>query len=430
MLLRILSGTFARQKRRKAVAFLAVTLGTAAASALFNMALGVGDQVNRELRSFGANLVVVPAGEAQPVRMAGQDLTGLRPRAYLAERDLPKAKDNFWVHNILALSPLLDGSATLDGRTVPLLGTWFQQPLTLTDGTPVPTGVRDVYPFWSVEGSWPEEDPARQGDTDQALVGRSLARALDVVPGHVLRLTVDGRHASFVVTGILDAGGDEDRAIVTTLDAAQELFALPDRISRILVSALTTPEDRAVARLGMDPADLSPQEFEEWSCTPFVSSIAYELEQSVPGSRANVIRRVAESEGEVLGRIGGLLALIAVMAGLAAALTVTSALTTGVLERRGEIGLLKSLGATNARVVGFFLAEAAVLGLAGGVAGGLAGAWLARDLARLVFGSPLQLSPFALPLAVAAAVGITLAGCALPARRIVSLRPVQVLHGL
>lgn len=428
MLLRILSGTFARQKRRKAVAFLAVALGTAAASALLNMALGVADQVNRELRSFGANLVVGAAADVRPVRMAGQDLTGLRPRAYLMESDLPSAKDNFWIHNILALAPLLESQARVDEQPVTLLGTWFQRPLTLGDGTAFDTGVRHVFPFWSVEGEWPDETHA--GGEPQALLGRSLARALGRGPGDTLRLRVAEQEVLFRISGILDTGGEEDRAVVTSLAQVQELAGLDGRIGRILVSALTTPEDQAIRRLGLDPSKMSPEEFEGWSCTPFVSSIAYELENAIPGSAARAIRRVAETEGRMLGRIGGLLTLIALMAGVASALTVTSALTTGVLERRAEIGLLKSLGATEARVVGLFLAEAAVLGLVGGLVGGTAGAWLARHLATAVFGTQLALSPLALPLAVVAAVTITLAGCALPARRIVALRPFEVLHGL
>jgi len=428
MLLRILRGTFARQKRRKAVAFLAVALGTAAASALLNLAMGVGDQINREMRSFGANLVVGPAGDARRLKMAGQDLTGLRPPAYLKESDLLRAKDNFWIHNILALAPLLEIQAQVDGQAVTLLGTWFRQPLTLEDGTVFDTGVRQVFPFWKVEGEWPND--AGAGAEPQALLGRSLARALGRGVGDVVQVQSAGRTRSFRISGILETGGDEDRALVTSLAPVQQLAGLQGRIGQILVSALTTPEDQAIRRLGLDPSRMSKDEFEGWSCTPFVSSIAYELNNAIPGSTTRAIRRVAETEGKMLGRIGGLLTLIAAMAAAASALTVTSALTTGVLERRAEIGLLKALGASNARVVGLFLAEAAVLGLAGGLAGGVAGAWLAHHLAYAVFGTQLPLSPLALPLAVAAAVTITLAGCALPSRRIVALHPAEVLHGL
>ena len=426
MLVRILGGSFGRQKRRKVVAFAAVGLGTAAASALLNMALGVGDQLSRELRSFGANLAIYPAGTARPVRWAGQDLTRLRPPAYLEEKDILRAKDNFWTHNILGVAPLLEVEAHLDGRPVDLRGTWFERRVPLGDESSFVAGVRGLFPFWKVTGRWPEEEADGAG----ILLGRSLAKAWGIRPGQRVTVQVGSREAQLPVVGLLDAGGEWDRAALTTLGAVQQLAGLQGRVGRILVSALTTPEDEAAARLGLDPLRLSTEEFEAWSCTPFVSSIAYTLELSVPGSEVRPIRRVAGAEGAILERIGGLLAFIAVMAGLAAALTVSTALTTGVLERRSEVGLLKALGATNARVVGLFLSEAALLGLGGGLAGGVTGMWLASDLSRAVFGAPIALSPLALPVSVAAAVIITLLGCALPARKLVGFRPFEVLHGL
>jgi putative ABC transport system permease protein len=117
------------------------------------------------------------------------------------------------------------------------------------------------------------------------------------------------------------------------------------------------------------------------------------------------------------------------MAGFAASLTVAGALTTGVLERREEIGLLESLGASRLMVGGLFLAEALLIGLAGGALGAGLGALLARALALSVFGAPVAIRPMAIPLAIACALVITLFGCAMPVRRLASLRPAEVLRG-
>lgn len=425
MIARILIGSFGRQKRRKAVAFAAVALGTAAASAVLDLALGVGDKVSRELRSFGANLVVTPAGAGRSIVLAGADVTRLRAPSYLDEADVLKAKQNFWVNNIVAVAPLLDLEVEIGGRPVLLLGTWFDRRPTLPDGRPFPAGIRSVFPFWTARGRWPADDAPQE-----LLAGALLAEALGLAPGDRIDLRAGGRRATFTVVGILEAGGEEDHALLAPLAAVQEIGGLPGRVGRILVSALTTPEDAAVSRLGLDPGKMSAQEFERWSCTPFVSSIAHEIGGAVPGAEVRPIRRVAEAEGRVLRRVSGLMALLAAMAAAAAALTVTSSLTTGVLERRAEIGLLKALGATNRRVVGLFLLEAAVLGAAGGLLGAAGGAWLARFLAAAVFGSPVEIGPLALLLSALTALGIALAGSALPARRISSFRPFEVLHGL
>ena len=425
MILRILRGSFRRQLRRKAVAFTAVALGTAAASALLQVSLGVGDQVNRELKAFGANLVVTPEGLGRALEVAGTDVSSLRAPAYLAESDIGGAKENFWVNNVLALAPMLDTELEAAGRRLTLRGTWFERTERLADGREYPAGVRVIFPFWSVEGRWPSE-----AAEDEALAGASVARALGLRPGARLTAGLGTRAREFTVVGILSTGSEEDGMLLAPLAAAQQLAGLEGRVSRILVSALTTPEDAVFGRLGLDPTKFSPEEFEKWSCTPFASSIAYEIARSVPHSEVRAIRRVAESEGRILGRIGGLMSLIAAMAALAAALTVTSSLMTGVLERKAEIGLLKAMGATNGIVIGLFLLEAALLGAGGGIAGAVLGAGMARLISVAVFGSAVALSPLAFPLAILAAVAITLAGCALPARRIVAFRPYQVLHGL
>ncbi len=477
MFLRVLGDALARQKRRKGIVLVAVALGTAAASAPADIALDVGDRMSRELKSFGANLVVVPRGGAAPVRVGGADFSSLHVPAYLAAADVLKVKDNFWKNNILAFAPLLDvpvevSVATLDhrgtrsetigppaGPSHPVLvrGAWFDRPFHL-DGSPVPSpagatasdetsraGLRRINPYWEVEGAWPVEPAPMPEPTSficiigaaarleaagrGALVGRGLAASLGVRPGDVLLLRTAAGESGFAVSGILTTGGDEDEMVLAPLEAVQRAAGLDGKLSQVLVSALTTPESAVYERKALDPRALSPKEFESWSCTPFVSSIAYEIEESWPGAEARVVRRVADAEGAVLGRASGLMLLVAVMGVFGAALTVASALTAGILERRVEIGLLKSLGARDATVIGLFLAEAAMLALVGGLAGSAAGAWLARILSASVFGSPVAIRPVSIPLAVACALGITLVGSILPVRRIAGFRPAEVLRG-
>jgi putative ABC transport system permease protein len=75
-----------------------------------------------------------------------------------------------------------------------------------------------------------------------------------------------------------------------------------------------------------------------------------------------------------------------------------------VLERRHEVGLLKSVGLTPAQIVAVFLGEQLTLGLAGSVGGAIAGFALApllvRRSAELVGGVPISIDPVRLVLAV------------------------------
>ncbi|PYQ12942.1 MAG: hypothetical protein DMH00_05460 [Acidobacteria bacterium] len=432
MFLRILGDSLLRQKRRKVVVLAAVTLGTTVAAALADMALDVGDKMSRELKSFGANLVVVPSQGSKEVRVAGEDVTRLRLPSYLTADDLLKVKDNFWKNNVLAFAPVLEARVKVSRGTAPLLGTWFARQARLASGERFLTGMKSLNPTWSVQGSWPEDlDPGQipQG-SPPALVGARLAARLALVPGSKLEVTADGGSLPFTVTGILRGGTDEEDAILVPLEAAWRVTGLTGKISRIPVSALTTPENAVYERLGKNPQELPPQEFEKWSCTPFVSSIAYEIGRALPGSKVRVVRRVADSEGKILNRVSTLMTLLALMAALGAALAVASALTAGVLERRLEFGLLKALGSGNVAVVGLLMAEAGLLGVAGGLMGAGAGALLARWLSLSLFGSGVSIRPLSIPLAVAAALAITFLGCLLPARRLLRLHPFEMLRGL
>jgi putative ABC transport system permease protein len=110
------------------------------------------------------------------------------------------------------------------------------------------------------------------------------------------------------------------------------------------------------------------------------------------------------------------------------ALAVASMMLATVLERRAEIGLFKSLGASDARVATIFLLEAFVVGLLGGLAGYFAGSLMARRLGVVVFGIPAEINWVILPGALALALVVTLAGSALPLLGGLRLSPVAALR--
>ena len=96
-----------RRRRRKLLSLLAVTLGIAAATAVATISLDVGDKVNRELRSFGANIAVTPAADSLAVNVGGADYRPAGSGAYLAEADLVKLRKIFWRNNIMAFAPFV-----------------------------------------------------------------------------------------------------------------------------------------------------------------------------------------------------------------------------------------------------------------------------------------------------------------------------------
>jgi putative ABC transport system permease protein len=213
---------------------------------------------------------------------------------------------------------------------------------------------------------------------------------------------------------------------VAPLAVAQQVLGKPGAVRRIYVSAMTKPEDALARR---DPKTMNPELFDRWYCSPYVQSIAFQLQEAIPHSHAEQIRQVAQNEGTVLSRIKGLMLLVTLAALFASALAVSAAMATAIFERRQEVGLMKALGAGKVAVAALFFAESTLLALFGGVAGFFAGSMLAHRIGRSIFDSQITIQPVLFPVILAIAVMVTFAGSAAAIRRAVQFDPVFALRG-
>lgn len=428
---RLVYESFRRQARRKLLAGIAITLGVAVATAMIAVATDIGDKINRELRSYGANLVVTPQEDTLDVEVGGVNLKPPSDGAFLNEADLPKIRGTFWHHNIVGFSPVLPVTVKLGNdsakdvtKDVTLVGTYFNRALTFGKEN-FTTGVRITNPWWKVSCGDGKESPNcawPADDSQNVLLGERLATKLNKKPGD----TLDVSRRQLTISGILSTGGAEDDQIVAPLALAQQILGKPGAVRRVYVSALTKPQDALAIR---DPKTMTPEVYDRWYCSPYVQSIALQLEEVIPHSHAEQIRQVAQNEGTVLSRIKGLMLLVTLAALFASALAVSAAMATAIYERRVEVGLMKALGAGDLVVSAIFFAEALLLALVGGIAGFSAGALLARQIGRSIFNSQISIEPVLFPIILAIAVFVTFAGSAAAIRRAVKLGPVFALRG-
>jgi putative ABC transport system permease protein len=396
MYARLLAESLRRGTRRKLLAVTAVALGTLGATALAEVVLASGDRLAAEMSSYGANLEIVPGPG----------------RATLPDPSLAEVRKIFWRNNIVAIAPLWSLRVRMGERVAPLVGTWFEHEL--EPGWR--TGLPRTRPTLKVEGRWPKD-----GQPEVA-VGRRLAQRLGIGPGDEIQAALGERAESLTVVGLLTSGGAEEEEAFAPLRVVQRLSGQTG-FTRAEVFALTNPE-KGNAR---DPRRMTGEEYEAWYCTAYPSSIAFQINEAVPQGRASVVHGVTGATADVLGRLRGVLIALAGVALIGASVGVTAAMTATVLERRLEAGLMIAIGAARQRVVLFFLSEAALLGLFGGVTGGAAGLFAGRLLGSGVLGVEVPWMPVLVP--CAALLGLLLAVLAslAPVLRALERYPAAIL---
>ena len=414
MFSRLLFSAIKRRKLRIALAVLAVVMGASIASTLLTVSFDINDKMGRELKSYGANILLQPSSEG----------------AFINESELNKMKTIFWRHNILGYAPYLSDTVKIKDREITLSGTYFEEEVKIPGFKKAfigerkaeekeanfETGVKTVAKWWKVEGEWPLDG--------EALVGISIAEKLSIKQGDFINAGYKNNNATYKVSGILSTGGDEDSQAIVSLRDAQKLFERLGEVDRVVVSALTTPEPQEK----IDPSLLPPGEYEIWYCTPYISSIMLQIEEVIDAN-AKPIRQVADNEGKLLNKFEWLMFLITGIAMTSASLGVSAAMTTSIFERRKEIGLMKAIGADGNQIAELFFAEAVVTGIIGGAIGILIGIVLARMVGLWVFGAIINPSLFSVLISGILSLTVALLGSMLPVKKAVEIEPSIILRG-
>ena len=430
MLFRMIRGALFRQKGKMLLIAFTVALGASLATGMLNVMLDVGDKVNQELKTYGANIVVKPKSSSllNDIYSVDGESGGELGTAYLAEDELGKIKTIFWTYNITDFAPFLKTTVTLNAAQVPLTGSWYNHHLDLPTGESVDTGITNLRTWWDLtDGRWIDE---ASGDADtEIMVGSALAKRENLKAGDTVALTGKNGAETVTVVGVFDSGDDAADQLYGTLDLAQKLSGLDGKVASIEVSALTTPDNELSRRAALNPAALSSQDYETWYCTAYVSAICYQIQSVITDSMASAVRQVAEGEGAILDKTQLLMILITAMSLIGASLGISNLVTAGVMERSQEFGLLKAIGARDGQITGVVVTEILVTALIGGVAGYFMGFGFAQLIGWNVFGSAIEMKPLVIPIVAGLIVLMAMAGCIPAIRMVLRLRPAEVLHG-
>jgi putative ABC transport system permease protein len=386
MALRILFEGLRRRWRMKMAAFATVAFGVAVLGTLLHLVTQGRDRLAVDLRGYGPNLVIT----ARDGRLIDASL-------------VPAVKTIFWRNNITALAPERSVTAETAATRYEVVGTWLSRDVPLPESGAWRTGLLALHPAWSepgvIEGRAPGDDAA------EALVGARLAQRLGIARGADVEARRAEQGIRVRVVGILRAGDAWDDRMIVPLAMAEELGG--SGVERISVGALAKPDDELSRR---DVASLSPADAEITACSPYLSTIARQIEKAIPGVSVEPVRRIAEAESAYRGRLEAVLALLAVAAAVVTTLGVHGSVRSALVARRAEVGLMRALGARTATIAALFLGEGVLIGAAGAAAGALLGYLLASVLSRTVLDASMHFEAATFPALVIAGALLSLLG--------------------
>jgi putative ABC transport system permease protein len=240
----------------------------------------------------------------------------------------------------------------------------------------------------------------------EALIGWDAATALGVTQ-NLIPMQIWTGAQSLTVVGILSPTPVEsstDLAVFVPGAYAREAMGFGGQLDTIYVRA---PVEYSEMVSSLLPATIDPS-----------GTMGLEVEQDSSALLA---------EADAATAFQGLFLGLAAVAVLVAGLGVMNTLLVAVVERRGEIGIRRAMGATRGGVAALLITEGVVISLAGSVVGVLFGEWVT------IGGALHQGVPPVVPIQVAllgigVALGISVLASLYPALRAASLPPSEALR--
>ncbi len=388
-----------RRKRRTILTMLGVFVGIAAVVALVSLGQGLSGMIDAQFEKIGGDKIIIQAKE---MGFGGQNIPN-----QLKQRELDITQRTKGI--IKAAGALLRAQQIQFNdvqRTQFVLG--------LPDSQEEAGLIAQV-------NTWEIEDGRllSHKDSGKALIGNDLAYKnmfkKEIRVGN--KIIVGGK--LFEVIGILKRTGDYGTDATTVIPEAD-------------LRELTNETDAFSYIVAQSAAGINPEEVAD-NVQKAIRRDRHQKEGKEDFS-VQTSTQMIESFTKVFNIIQAVFIGIAAISLLVGGIGIMNTMYTAVLERTREIGVMKSIGARNSDILGMFLIESGMLGMAGGIIGIIIGFGISKAVevgVNYQFGANTLMAAFPWYLIVGALLfsfGVGALSGVMPARRASKLKPVDALR--
>ena len=394
MYLKMISGSLIRRASRLIIAVLAIAIGATILSGLVTIYYDIPEQLGREFRSYGANLIILSTGDSK-----------------ITHDTLDNLKNLIGSEKIVGMAPYRYQTVKINEQPYIIAGTDLDE-------------AKKNSPFWYIEGEW-----GNSNEPEKVLVGHEIAETLNLKIGDVFtvqgvkygqraeasrqdlsaeeNLKRDLGHQNFskklTVKGIVSTGGAEEGFIFADIEMLDEIIGDTFRADVIECSVIADANE--------------------------LTALSQKIENQIPKLQPRAVRRLTQSQDIVLGKLQALVLLVTVVVLIITMISVYTTMMAMVAERRKEIALKKALGAENKLVMSELLGEGVLLGFIGGTLGVFLGFEFAQRVSLNVFGRAINFQIALIPITIAVFILITVAASIIPVRKVMDIHPAIVLKG-
>ena len=423
MFFRMLLSAVFRRRSRAVMAVVASLVGAATLSCLAMICIAVPQQMNQEMRAYGANLIVTPLADSENGKSGIDDAMVEHTTEMVSAKGSEKHATYRYENVRVNAAPYVMAGVN-------------------------PAQVRNLNHHWVVDGSWPSAgkvlvgrdvadamglkvggsiigyrasdnaassgqasqsgtdgtDGTAQSGTDGTSDGQTSSGstgAQQTQNGHVSSDIMDTSGTEFRVAGIVDTGGSEDSII----------YALAGDVDKLTGSTR-----------GVDVIEYSSGASD---LTALVNSINDMTSMHV---KAQQVTKITASDTRVITMLQTLFWIVSLVVLVFTLVGVGTTISSIVSQRRNEIGLRKALGASSHAIGVEFYVESAVYGLLGGLLGTATGYGMARWLCATVFERSIGFSWWLAVVSVVFSALVAVVASIPPVHRATRIDPAVVLR--
>lgn len=379
-LIHLVLRALAHRKGRTILLLAVLAMASSLATALGIVSFSMEKRVAEEVRKYGANLIIIPESARLDIGSGGLNFGVVSEPAYLQQKLVDEALAKSGLKAEVSFH--LRGALHMKNADLMVEGVNFAD-------------IRRLFPWWQLKGAWPA--------TGEAVIGNDLANSLKLKPGDSMELTGKNGPLLLRVAGVVSSGGEEDGLLFLALPELQQALGLDGQLSLV----------RLMVTAGGDSLKKS----------------ATALQMLLPSAKVSEVRQTARTSEGLLAKVKLLMLMVTAVVLVSAGSSVAGTMSTTVLERGKEIGLMKAMGGTRWEVMLIFCGEAAMLGVLGGVAGYLFGSVIAQFITKTVFASSAEFIPWFAGISLGVSLFLALLGSIGPMISVFKLDPVRSLRG-